>query len=62
MSVFPQRNVVTAFFSWAVTIIFLMGETFGDRYRRSKLAMFLAIAEPIGVIAIFSATHSGTCQ
>ena len=58
MRLFPQRNFVAAFASWAVTIIFMMGETFGNRYRRSKLAIFLAIGEPLGVIAIFAGTHS----
>jgi capsular polysaccharide transport system permease protein len=35
-----------------------MAASFGDRYRRTKLAAFVAIGEPLGVIAVFAITHS----
>jgi len=47
-----------AFFAWSQTILLLMAESFGDRYRRTKLSVLVAIGEPLGVIGVFSLTHS----
>ncbi|MCC8431691.1 ABC transporter permease [Reyranella aquatilis] len=52
------RNLFDGLLSWASNLIFLMGTSFGERYRRSKLSILLAIGEPLGVIAIFAGTHS----
>jgi capsular polysaccharide transport system permease protein len=49
-----------AFLGWANFIIFLMAESIGDRFRRTKLGLFVAIAEPLGIIALFAAMHSLT--
>jgi ABC-type polysaccharide/polyol phosphate export permease len=49
---------ISATLRWLDTLLLLMVETFGDRYRRTKLAAFVAIGEPLGVIAVFALTHS----
>lgn len=52
------RNLFDGFLSWGANLIFMMGTSFGERYRRSKLSILLAIGEPLGVIAVFAGTHS----
>jgi capsular polysaccharide transport system permease protein len=43
---------------WCATLLLLMAENFGNRYKRSRLAAVIAIVEPLGIIAIFSLVHS----
>jgi capsular polysaccharide transport system permease protein len=58
MIVRRDRTFGHALLRWLGSIFFLMAESFGDRYRRTRLSAFIAIAEPLGIIAIFSLVHS----
>lgn len=49
---------VTAFGRWYLTLILLMAENFGLRFKRSRMAVILAIVEPMGIIGLLSLVHS----
>lgn len=50
--------ILRAILGWIELMLVFMADTIGDRYRRTRLAVLIAIGEPIGVIAVFSLTHS----
>lgn len=43
---------------WFRLISFLVADNIGSRYRRSRAGAILAILEPLGIVALFSFTHS----
>jgi len=43
---------------WCSLMLLLTGENIGFRHRRTRLAVLLAVLEPMGIIAIFSISHS----
>jgi capsular polysaccharide transport system permease protein len=59
MQITPPRFSfpVTAAERWFATLIALMYENFGDRFRRARLAAFFAIAEPSLVVGILALVH-----
>lgn len=58
MSAPRSPNFFDGLVSWGANLIFMMATSFGERYRRSKLSILLAIGEPLGVIAVFAGTHA----
>lgn len=55
---YTLRNYLAAPGNWLSTILLLMVEHFGSRYKRTNWAAIVAILEPIGAVAVFWAVHS----
>jgi capsular polysaccharide transport system permease protein len=55
-----NMDYVSAFGRWCSVMLLLTLESIGFRHRRTRLSAALAVLEPIGIIAIFSVSHSLT--